>query len=370
MNNYGRSCDDLLASRQSRALHTLQAAVSALEAKRDNPRRDSQLSHLDGGGVFSILTATEVALGAIMMQTSSALMTGVGNVEMHMKCALHFIRDLGYLHQPADSVFSRLLVNRFAMVDVVLAHLRFRRPLAPPSFWMYQDNRDIDDVDPPFREMHGCPHRVLCFLARIAFLSADLLTPGSAHALLQAEAYSLETEMRVWGHRYYSTMSHEASTAWSPVGASESGTVPDGLASLDVVCECFYWTAHLLLMRRLLLDPTRSSRVQIIRGHIFRLMDRLTPGCGPESSLPFPFYMAAREAVTPKDRNWVRQKHSAMMEAHRDRSREYLMASTEKIWETADATELSLAPEGAPQWDSPLERDIRAMDNHASYFMF
>lgn len=375
MHNYGQSDDGLLSSRQSRALTSLQAALNTFQMTSDGSGNaaasDSDLLSRSAG-IFSILSPREVALAAIMMQTSSVLMTGIGSVEVHMKCALHFIRDLDYMARPASSVFMRLLVQRFAMVDVVLAHLRFRRPLAPLDFFMYQSNEQLDHAEPAFREMQGCPQRVLCFLAHIAFLSADLVEGRSPPAKVQAEAYSLETTMRLWGHRFHEAMNCKDDSGPSPAqqGQGENSATSQ-LAYLDAVCECFYWSAHLLLMRRVFLDSTNATRVQLVRRHLFQLMDSLPMGCGPDSSLPFPFYMAAREAVTDEDRDWVRRKHVAWMDTYRDRSREYMMASVEKIWSKGasvacqPASGSSVAP-----WDTPYEVFIREMDQQASYFMF
>lgn len=319
--------------------------------------------------VFSILSAREIALAAIMMQTSSVLTTGIGNVEMHMTCALHFIRGLGYLHRPPPSTFAKTLIYRFAMIDVVLAHLRFRHPKAPLSFFMYREHEEeLDNEEPSFREMHGCDRRVLCFLARISVLSADVTKDGSSHSEIQTQAYHLETEMRFWGHKFYGGMFSTGSTS-SASPTSPSRHRPSERTDLDVVCECFYWTAHILLLRRVFLDPTKSTRVQIIWKHLIKLMDGLSAGCGADSSLPFPFYMAAREARTVEERDWVRRKHVNMMEVYRDRSRELLMASTEKIWENA-AMESAPAFEDRTVRDRPHERFIREMDKEATHFMF
>lgn len=379
MHNCGRSNVSVLSSRQSRALHSLQAALNALQESKD---RHSDIGKspdklLLQGGVFSILSATEIALASVMMQTSSVLMTGAGNVEMHLKCALHFIKDLGYLCRPPDSIFSRTLVNRFAMLDVVHAHLRFRRPLASFDFFMYQEDEKLDHGDPAFREMHGCDQRVLCFLAEIAVLSADLLDGSTTHDLVQAKAYTLETEMRIWGHKYYNSMIRGASMSktatQAPSSSPSSQPSPMSLSDisiLDIVCECFYWTAQLLLLRRLFLDPTKSSRVQLVRRHLFQIMDKLEPGCGPDSSLPFPFYMAAREATTLEERDWVRRKHAAMMEVYRDRSREYMMEYTEKIWNNAASVANSNASDDILSWYTPREQYIRELDKKSTYFMF
>lgn len=294
-------------------------------------------------------------------------MVGMCNVEMHMKCALYLIQDLGYFCQPPPSIFTRTLIHRFAMVDVVVALLRFRYPQAPLDFFMYQDHEELDSEEPSFREMHGCHQRVLSFLAQIAVLSEDLARAGSLQSEIQAKAYNLETEMRFWGRSYYDTMVTEL----TPSAALAKGprNRPNGRTDLDVVSECFYWIAHILLLRRVFLDPTNSTRVQLILRHLFKLMDSLVAGCGPDSSLPFPFYMAAREATTPEDQDWVRRKHVEMFDIYRDRAREFLMASAEKIWEHAEA-EAIMASDDTPSWEKSSERFIRAMDREASYFLF
>ncbi|KAF9891706.1 hypothetical protein FE257_003718 [Aspergillus nanangensis] len=370
MYNFGLSNDRLLSSRQSRALKSLRLALNDLQVSdnQNEVTKNGSQSPSASNGVFSILSAREIALAAIMMQTSSVLMTGIGDVEVHMKCALHFVQKMGYLHKPAQSIFAKLLVNRFAMVDVVLAHLRFQRPMAPLNFFLYQPNEQLDHEEPSFREVYGCPQPVLCFLARISTLSADLVESSRPQSQIQHDGYILETEMRSWGHGYYDTMiktSTEPETGAPPPSSPRWNERTD----LDTVCECYYWTALLLLMRRVFMDSTETTRVQIIRRHLFCLMDKLTAGCGPDSSLPFPFYMAAREALTPGEREWVRQKHVAMMEVYGDRSREYLMASTEIIWANATKTR-GLGGEDMNIPKASHERFIRSVDREASYFMF
>jgi hypothetical protein len=307
----GRSNDSIVSSRQSRALTSLQAALDLLQNRNKDTTQKSGYP-LEADGVFSILSAREIALAAIMMQTTSVLMTGIGNVDMHMTCALHFITDLGYLHRPPPSIFSRTLTHRFAMVDVVLAHLRFRPPKAPLSFFMYQEY--VDNEEPSFRDMHGCDQRVLHFLAQISVLSANVARAESSQFEIQAQAYILETEMRIWGHRYYDTMLCGASQSRFSASLGRSPHQLSERTDLDVVCECFYWTAHILLLRRVFLDPTESARVQLIRRHLFKLMDSLVAGCGADSSLSFPFYMAAREATTSAERDWVRRKHADLVD--------------------------------------------------------
>ncbi|KAF5618400.1 transcriptional regulator [Fusarium sp. NRRL 25303] len=273
----------------------------------------------------------EMTFAYYLNRTSSVLMVELDSIETHMTYALYLIQHLGCFKQPPRSVFMRTLVYRFAMVDVMLAFIQSRHPQAPLDFFMYQNNIDqlIDDEEPSFRDMHGCHQRVLSFLAQIAILSAHIAESGSPRSEIQVKGYNLETEMRLWGRIYYGGMAAAASSDL-PIGSSRRQF--NSRADLEVVCECFYWTAHILLLKRVFLDDTESTRVQLICKYLFRLMDSLVSGCGPDSSLPFPFYIAACEAITTDDQDWVRKKHGEMLAAYRDPTREALMASVERIW--------------------------------------
>lgn len=372
--NSGRICADVLSSRQSRALRSLQAALNLLvDAKHQNEHptpSTTQAAGLpeEGWGIFSTLNPREVALATIMMQMSSTLATGMGSAEVHLKCAYHFLKDLDYLHRPPHSMFARLFVSRFALADVVLSFLRFRRPIASLDFYMYQANEDAElHSRPSFYEIHGCSQRVLCFLARISALSADLIHGRSPQDEVQAAAFELEMEIRIWGQKHYAEIGgHSRST---DEARSASREVSDKRAQLDVVGECFFFASQLLLMRRVFFDTTESARVQFICRHMFRLMERLPFGCGPDTFIPFPFYMAAREAFTPKDRDWVRQRHAVITGIYPDTSREHMMMSTEKVWENF-ALGTDVPQRDTKPWDTPRERFIREMDAAATHLMY
>lgn len=372
MFNNGRCQESVLSLRQARALASLQDALNALhDETEDDAHSVSKLErNLYPNRTFSVLSPKEIALAAVLMQTCTVLMSGIGDFEIHVKCALHFIRNLGFLYAPPSSAFSWLLVYRFATVDVLLALSRFRSPMAPMEFFMYHSHADLDHTAPSFREMMGFDHPVLCFLARISVLSADLVGPDASQTEIQTKAHMLETEMRNWGHHYYDAMIRSSSSASTPLGSAILSSEPvDEASALDIVCECHYWVAHVLLMRRVFLDPTRSTRVQLVVKYIFQLMDRLTPGCGPDSTAPFPFYMAAREAVTTEARDWVRQKHAAMMAIYRHRAREYMMEAVENTWKASEVSS-GPVPEGTPLWEVPSEKLLREADRAATYFMF
>ena len=374
MYNYGRSHENILSLRQSRALDSLQIALDALQVGQTSHQVGISDERGEGGGVFSILSNKEVVLAAVTMQTCSVLMSGIGVFEDHVVCALHFIKELGLFYCAPRTIFVWLFVYRFATVDVLLALLRSRRPIAPLDFFMYQPNQQLDTLDPrfpSFREMMGFSQGVLCFLAHISVLSNELTEGTKSHAYVQAKAHALETEMRLWGQHYHDGMIRNLEDGSFPQyeTAARSGHI-NQLLALDIVCECHYWIAHLLLMRRVLLDPTESLRVQMVRKYLFRLIDLVPTGRGPDSCLNFPLYLAAREAIEVEDREWVRRKHSSMMEFYRHQSREHMMAAVEQIWDYSPVSSESNSPGGPHPWDSAKERFIRAMDRQSSYFMF
>lgn len=100
-------------------------------------------------------------------------------------------------------------------------------------------------------------------------------------------------------------------------------------------------------------------------------MDHLSTGCGPDSSLPQPFYLAAREAVTLEDRAWVRQKHESMTEYYREQQRNMVMRLTERVWEITDEQELTDSVGVRPDPTLPsADGQIKAMDQQSCLFIF
>ncbi|KAM0431813.1 hypothetical protein ACHAPT_005063 [Fusarium lateritium] len=358
MFNYGRSDSSLIVKHQSQASSLLQNAAAFLRAEnRDMPGQNPALS---------VLSLREVTLAAYLMHIVTEVMSGSQTAEAFLQNAYQLMVELGYIESMPESLYARLLVQRFAIIDIVLAFLRRRKPIAPMTFVLYQhDEEEMDNKEPAFRELTGCPQPVLAFLARITHLAHDAAEYQEGNSSHLAEAYQLETEMRIWGQRYPVPFA-------SSVDQEELKSRPaDDRKYLDILSECFYWTAQLLLARRVFLDPTSSPRVQFLRRHLFTLMDCLPAGCGPDSSLPFPFYMAAREAIVAEDRNWVRRKHAEMMDVYRDRSREIMMGLTEEIWSKADEAASGNIQDGHGSL-VVLGNDmyIHVLDTVASHFVF
>ncbi|KAF5651415.1 transcriptional regulatory protein pro-1 [Fusarium tjaetaba] len=317
---------------------------------------------LDSPGNPFLLSLREVTLAAYVIHIASEVMTGSLTTDTHLLNAFKLVVELRYIDKMPDGFYSRFLVQRFALIDIIMSLLRRRKPLAPESFILYQQHEEADVSEPSFRELTGCPQPVLSFLAKISILATDVELENDVRL---AQTYQLETTMRDWGSRKYPMPLNIAPRSNSPVSVTPSQD--DHLRTLNA---CFYWMAHLLLARRVFMDPTTSSRVQLYRKHLFSLIDRLPPGCGPDSSLPIPFYIAAREAIVPRDREWVRQKHDEMIAIYPDRSRELMMSSTEDIWSMSDGEYHDLVPKGP--WDFPCMDDdmnIRMKDSQAMHFI-
>ncbi|KAI9736227.1 MAG: hypothetical protein M1834_001113 [Cirrosporium novae-zelandiae] len=360
----GRSNAELVFARQSRALRSLQEALSALET-RDDSRESSHTTDVTQLTKTASLSAKEEALATILLQITNVVMTGSTEVEAHLKCAFHFLEELDYVYKPLHGFTSRVLVQRFAMIDVVTSILRHQRPYAPPDFWMHSIHENLDHTEPSFREMTGCPQAVLSFLARISNLACEMIENEDQSAYTLARAFTLETELRVWGSsRFPIRTMTEIQKASIPSDGGDSNESDLSRLYLNVLSECFYWTAHLLLQRRVFRDATDSIRVQQIAKTIFRLIDSIPVGSGPDSSLPLPLYMSAREAITPEDRSWVRRIHTAMKDVHRDVSRDHMMNITEEIWRWTDNRR-----------QVGVEKDInenfiRTLEQKSRHFMF
>ncbi|KAF5622336.1 transcriptional regulatory protein pro-1 [Fusarium sp. NRRL 52700] len=354
-------CDlRVMEERRSQALRSLRSMERYL--RFSSTREESSLpisSH-----TFSVLSLREVTLAAYLIHIASEVMTGSLTTDTHLRNAFKLVVELRYIDKMPEGFYSRFLVQRFAMIDVIMSLLRRRKPLAPESFILYQQHEEADLYGPSFRELTGCPQPILSFLAKISTLAADVELDND---LRLGEAYQLETAMRDWGSRKYPMPRNTAAQSSSPLSGHGTVSQDDHLSTLNA---CFYWMAHLLLARRVFMDPTASIRVQFYRKHLFSLIDKLPAGCGPDSSLPIPFYMAAREAIVPLDREWVRQKHAEMIAIYPDRSRELMMSLTEDIWTMNDGEHHDLVPKGP--WDLPWlddDMNIRMKDSQAMHFL-
>jgi len=352
MLNFGLGNVLTAAQRQQRMLRTLGQSLHAIDAAGTCETGGTDTSNVDH----------EVLLAAIVLQGIVVAQSADGVLEPHVKCASFLMQTLDHFRQVPHSTLARMAVQRFAMVDVMLAISRQRRPYAPRNFVLHQpDPGRWDNTEPSFHNMTGCPQPLMCFLVRISHLACDVeerLEHRASFNDILAQAYQVESDLRSWGSEF-------------------RGMVPGDCARppLDILTECFYWTAHLLLARRVFRDSTRSPRVQHLMHTCFGLMDQLSTGCGPDSSLPQPFYLAAREAVSLEDRVWVRQKHDSMTEYYREQQRNMAMQLTQRVWDITDEAEstdsigLQAGPAAGPAVLNADEK-IRAMDQQSCLFIF
>lgn len=284
---------NLTVMRQERALSSLRASVAKI------------VENVCGSPGAEV----EAALAAILLQIFYSAITGSIDMDIHFSSAFFLMKESGNLRSSGTGYFNRILVHRFAVIDVARAIYRRARPMAGSDFWLYRGRAQEDSTKPSFSAMSGYPVTVLSFLVRIANLSCDVLEqPNSSHAV--RDAMVLETEMNIW-------FAQEAD-------------------HLDDLGCSFYWMSQLLLHRRVFGERTRSGRVQIIIRNIFRLVDNMPVGSGPDSSIFLPFNIAAREAVEESDRAWVRNRSRSLYTAYPVDASNYCMNLTEALWQQLD----------------------------------
>lgn len=349
MLNFGLGTVSTAAQRQQQMLRTIGHSLHRIGAAGTH-----------GSGPAANNIDHEALLTAVVLQGVVVAQSADGVLEPHVKCASFLMQTLDHFSQVPHSTLARMAVQRFGMVDVMLAISRQRRPYAPRTFVLHEpDAERWDNSTPSFRKMTGCPQPLMCFLVRISHLACDVeerMQQAASISDILAEAYRLESDLRSWGS-----------------GFTGTGTILENVVRppLDILTECFYWTAHLLLARRVFRDSTRSPRVQHLMHTCFGLMDQLTTGCGPDSSLPQPFYLAAREAVTLEDRTWVRQKHESMTEYYREQQRNMAMHLTERVWVITDESQVTNSIGSQPVTAlSNVDEKIRALDQQSCLFIF
>ena len=394
MFNFGLNNLQTVISRQQRALQSLRQAASNVAASDD-----SSLT------LSSELSIKQGALAAALLQVANAILGGSNSTDAHLRYALHLLRSLSCIRTPPQTFFSRLMFQRFAQMDLANALLRQAAPLAPEDFALFQPNEEFwDQTYPSYYEMSGCSQVTACFLVKIARMARDRdenVAPDKVMEIL-GEAYDLETQLHLWGQKNGYHLSREADQLFvrttvstdpsSPESSEDGGQSDQPRASSDFsrrpkpigralsadpsrqsllrVGECFFWTAHLLLYRRVYQDQTHSPRVRAVVGKLVRLMDLLVAGCGPDTCLPLPFYLTAREAVTSEERDWARRKHISMRDYYRDVSRDQMMSNTEEIWLRSDEM-LNRAPiDGFQRGQEELHEYIRTVDQKSSYFIY
>ncbi|CAH0025587.1 unnamed protein product [Clonostachys rhizophaga] len=302
---HNRVAPEVVIKRHQKAMRLLREALE--------PSQSAMVAQTAAG-----LNQDESVLAAVLMQVTNAVFTGGPGVEAHLRSARYFMERQGYFERPQDEFFPRMMVQRFAVLDVTIALLRHRRPYSPPNLWFFSANDHYDQTCPSFCDMTGCAQPVLVFLTRIAFLAADLDEEGIDEADALDEGLMLEMEMRNYAH----------SNGQACENRPES--------HLDTLSQCFYWAAHLILQRAVFRDSPYSRRVQHTLSILTNLIKSMPLGCGPDTSLSFPFYITAREYISEEQREWARKRNQDIKRIYPGHCRTTLMALLEEIWAAMD----------------------------------
>lgn len=297
---------DLALCRQSRALANLRGSLGALMARGTSGLPDDASS------------LRRDILAAILMQVTVGIANGSNEVRPHITYAFHLFKELGYVRGRPDSAIGLVLVQRMTCLDILSSIFWRRRPFLPVSFWFFDDQSEILDSAPTFQETTGCPQWLISLLARISHLAADH-TEGVQHDTLMSQAYEAESDL-IFAARTKLRCSTE---------------IPAEHEHLDTVGRCFYWSAIILLQRRVFQDAQDSDRVQSALANLIELMEGLPIGCGPDSSLSLPLYVAAEQAIEAQHRARIRMKSCRLTSKYPAKAREAMTAAFEALWRTS-----------------------------------
>ncbi|OAT11003.1 hypothetical protein BDBG_06761 [Blastomyces gilchristii SLH14081] len=301
----------LALQHQSRALATLRDSLGSLS---------SSVVKECNGHLKRDLLAT------ILLQITVEMASGGSGAKTHIAYAWNLFRELGYDRRKPTCSIGTVLVQRMTWIDTISSIFWQRRPFLPLSFWFFNYNQDSPndgDSQPTVQETTGCPQWVISFLARISHLYADY-SDGLPSFLLMPQAKELELDLNMSARNYFNRTT------------APYKNLSNRQRHLDVVGQCFYWSAVLLLQRRIFRDRRDSPRVQSSLTVLIELMESLPIGCGPDSALSLPLYLAAHEAIEPDHRTHIRSKSRQLTAEYPSKTREILTREYEIIWADID----------------------------------
>ncbi|XXH00613.1 hypothetical protein Hte_006961 [Hypoxylon texense] len=334
-------------SQHVRAIRSIRTELS----RRRSPGTANHISEAVSAGID--MSNDQALLSAILLQIAVVAFSSsaAASAQTHLTSAFHILNELGYLQTPRtmDLFVAKMLVQRFAIVDLGVCVYHRRRPRIALDTWFVraEHHAALDAGQPPFVDMMGCSHVVFTFLVRVMHLAADVREGEEGEegeeeerarrrkADAYGDAIALETEMRL----------HDLENQRKLAAAKEAGGQAAAEAFPTALCRAFTHAAFLLLFRRVFAEPTPSARVQHSVATVFACLEDVPvtpPGGAPgthlaapgvDSASGLPFYLAAREAVTAGDRDWVRKKHEQWRRVYPNPSRVRLMEVAEKIWQ-------------------------------------
>ncbi|KAL2823573.1 fungal-specific transcription factor domain-containing protein [Aspergillus cavernicola] len=321
----GRCPAALAVDLQDRAIHAIRSELARWRVDRA-PSSGSVI--LDLG-----INADEALLAAVLLQPGVIAFSGSSpiSVQTHLEIAFYILNDLGYVSNPdvINSFLPKFFLQRFAIVDLGICVWHRRRPRLPLDTWFVKTadlettpQNSFDDIQPSFYEMTGCPHTVFTFLHRVMHLAADMADTTRPSAGIYQDAITLETEIRLYDLRLCKPAED----------------------SMWRISQSFVHVCLLLLFRRVFMESSCSPRVQNSVRTIFSLLEAVpitsTENCtelgtvqsGVDSATGLPFYLAAREAVSGGDQDWVRKKHHQWRKVYPNLARVQLMGVAEELW--------------------------------------
>jgi hypothetical protein len=303
----------LALRRQSEALASLSRNVETL--------RQSATT----GTNADIACLRREVFAAILMQITVEIANGGYAIESHISNATNIFRQLGYERARPTTALGCVLVQRMTYIDILSSIFWHRRPLIPLSSWLYQDREEVqpDPSAPSFQETTGLPFALVRIFAHISHMTADL-DSGVPLSLLIPRAFEIEAEL--------SCIMRQA----IDLGQDETDS-SDDLLQLKVVGQCFHWAAIIILQHRVFNDPCNSPRVQFGLDMLLNLMEALPIGCGPDTQLSLPLYVAALVAFRQEHRERIKDKSSLLSRQYPLESRNQLTASFDTIWKAMDA---------------------------------
>lgn len=293
---------------QSRALASLRRSVDWLASPNDSTPSPAETACLK-----------REVLATILLQITVEICNGSSVVKSHIAYAASLFRELGYEdHVPATPI-GLILAHRMAFVDVLSSVFWRRRPLLSPGFWFLErdDEYRMADLTPRFQDTTGCPFWVVRVLARISHLVADV-DDGLSSGDKATRALALESDLAAAAREH---------NMGSPTPSSH----------VEIVGRCYYWSAVILLQRRIFLDARESPRVQMSLLALLNLLATLPIGCGPDSALSLPLYMAALAAVGEDHRALIRDKSQSLDAYYPSQTRTVLTEAFGYMWAAADA---------------------------------
>lgn len=318
-------------SSQSRALASLRTSIDCLANQEGNK------------SLAEITCLKREVLAAILLQITVEIHNGTGGVQSHIAYAASLFRELGYKDHRPTTPIGLILIHRMTIIDVLSSVFWRRRTLLSPEFWFIDQEEEyrMGNSTPRFQDTTGCPFWVVRILARISNLIVDI-------------------EYDEWGGQNV-TRAFEVESGLTAGARQHMGgpapTSTDDVTHVDIVGRCYYWSAVILLQRRVFLDTRDSLRVQMSLTALIGLLAALPIGCGPDSALSLPLYTAGLAAIKPDHRALIKEKSQKLDEYYPSQTRTALTAAFGCMWAAADA-EVALAVNQSSCRQLELDSDL------------